>query len=245
MRMPKTAKPLLVLSLVLALFLSLACSPAPPAARQKPALPDVQPRKPANVLSWRGGADWLEREGRAELEKPEIVIQAMNLRDGQVVADIGAGTGFYSRRLARAVAPTGKVYAEDIQPEMLERLKESAAGEGITNIVPVLGTETDPNLPQREMDWVLLVDVYHEFQDPQPMLAKIRQSLKPNGRVALVEYRAEGDSAAHISAEHRMSVEQVLAEWTPAGFTLEKTIEDLPTQHLFLFTTRRGARVVP
>lgn len=237
----KRPKPLLVL----ALFLSLACSPAPPAARQKPAAPEAPPRKPANVLSWRGGADWLEREGRAELERPEIVIQAMNLRDGDVVADIGAGTGFYSRRLARAVAPTGKVYAEDIQPEMLERLKKSAADEGIANIIPVLGTETDPNLPKQAMDWILLVDVYHEFQDPQPMLAKIRESLKPNGRVALVEYRAEGDSAVHISPEHRMTVEQVLAEWTPAGFTLEQTIEDLPSQHLFLFTTRRGARPVP
>ena len=231
--------------LALALFLSLACSPAPPAARQKPPFPAAPPREPANVLSWRGGADWLEREGRAELERPEIVIKAMNLRDGDVVADIGAGTGFYSRRLARAVAPTGKVYAEDIQPEMLERLKKIVADEGIPNIIPVLGTETDPNLPKGTMDWILLVDVYHEFQDPQPMLAKIRESLKPNGRVALVEYRAEGDTAAHISPAHRMSVEQVLAEWTPAGFTLEQTIEDLPTQHLFIFATRRGARPVP
>jgi ubiquinone/menaquinone biosynthesis C-methylase UbiE len=230
----------------LVLFLSLACSPSPPASSGQPAAapPPAPPREPANVMSWKG-ADWLEREDRAEKEKPEVVIRAMHLKDGDQVADIGAGTGFFSRRLARAVAPTGKVYANDIQPEMLERLKEAARQEGLANIVPVLGTATDPGLPKGRMDWVLLVDVYHEFQDPQTMLAKIRESLKPDGRVALVEYRAEGDTASHISREHRMSVEQVLAEWLPAGFELESRIEDLPSQHLFVFTKRRGARTLP
>jgi ubiquinone/menaquinone biosynthesis C-methylase UbiE len=216
------------------LVLGLACSPSPAAQPQT----EAPPRKPANVLSWEGGADWLEREGRAELERPEIVLRAMGLRDGDVVADVGAGTGFYSRRLARAVAPTGKVYANDIQPEMLERLKELSAREGIANIVTVLGTETDPRLPPRTFDWVLLVDVYHELQQPEVMLAKIREALKPDGRVALVEYRMEGDTAAHISEAHRMSVEQVLAEWVPAGFQHVATIEELPSQHLFLFTAR-------
>lgn len=218
------------------LLFSLACAPSP--AAQPVGGNEPPPRKPAEVMSWKG-ADWLEREGRAELERPEVTLGAMDLHDGDRVADIGAGTGFYSRRLARAVAPSGKVYANDIQPEMLERLKELAAKEGITNIVTVLGTETDLNLPSRTFDWVLLVDVYHEFQQPEAMLEKIREALKPDGRVALVEYRLEGSSASHISLEHRMSVEQVTAEWTAAGFLLERTIEDLPSQHLFILSPDR------
>ncbi len=180
------------------------------------------------------GADWLERPGRAEQERPEITLRAMALHPGETVAEIGCGTGFYARRLAGLVAP-GIVYAEDIQPEMIDLLKRYAARDGIGNIVPVLGTETDPRLPPGRMDWILLVDVYHEFQKPRPMLAKIRLSLTPGGRVALVEYRKEGESAAHIHPEHRMSVEQVLAEWLPAGFELVERREELPTQHLFIF----------
>lgn len=227
---------------LLLLSLNLACAPSP-AAQGGGQPSEPPPRTPAKVMSAEGGgAEWLEREGRADLEKPEVTITAMNLHDGDMVADIGAGTGFYSRRLAKAVAPSGKVYANDIQPEMLERLKELAAQEGVTNIVTVLGTEDDLKLPAKTFDWVLLVDVYHEFQQPQVMLQKIREALKPNGRVALVEYRLEGSTASHISVEHRMSVDQVTAEWTAAGFLLERTIEDLPSQHLFILTTRRGVR---
>lgn len=239
--------------IVIALLLfGISCSPSPasgpapqqPAAEQ-PAAPRPAPeRQPAGVFgheNWQ----WLEREGREEAERPDVTIQAMGLKDGDVVAEIGAGTGFYSRRLARAVGPSGKVYANDIQTGMLDKLKELAAAEKITNIVPVLGTETDPNLPPGEMDWILLVDVYHEFQKPEEMLARLRQALKPAGRVAVVEYRLEGDTASHISIPHRMSVEQVLAEWEPAGFTLIETIETLPSQHLFLFSVRRGARALP
>jgi ubiquinone/menaquinone biosynthesis C-methylase UbiE len=240
-------------SFVLALLLlGISCAPSPaagpapqePAAERPPASRPVPERQPAGVFgheNWQ----WLEREGREEAERPDVVIQAMGLKDGDVVGEIGAGTGFYSRRLARAVGPSGKVYANDIQTGMLDKLKEFAAAEKISNIVPVLGTETDSNLPQGEMDWILLVDVYHEFQKPEEMLARLRQALKPNGRVAVVEYRLEGDTASHISTPHRMSVEQVLAEWEPAGFTLIETVETLPSQHLFLFSVRRGARALP
>ncbi len=239
-----STKPFPALCLLL-LGLSLACAPSP-SAQGGGQPPEPPPRTPAKVMQAEGGgAEWLEREGRADLEKPEVTIGAMNLHDGDTVADIGAGTGFYSRRLAKAVAPSGKVYANDIQPEMLERLKELAAQEGVTNIVTVLGTEDDLKLPAKTFDWVLLVDVYHEFQQPQVMLEKIREALKPNGRVALVEYRLEGSTASHISVEHRMSVDQVTAEWTAAGFLLERTIEDLPSQHLFILTTRRGVRALP
>ena len=237
-------------ALVLALLLAgIACSPSPAAApppqtTAPPSPPAHADRTPAGVFGeehWQ----WLERPGREETEKPEVVIGAMSLKDGDVVAEIGAGTGFFSRRLARAVAPAGKIYANDIQPGMLDKLRELAGKEGIANIVPVLGTETDLKLPAGQMDWVLLVDVYHEFQKPEEMLAAIRKALKPSGRVALVEYRLEGDSASHISLPHRMSVEQVLAEWEPAGFTLVETIETLPAQHLFIFSLRRGARATP
>ena len=222
----------------LLLLIHAACgSPLP--ADGKRAAP-VAKRQPANVMSFEGAA-WLEREGRAELEKPELTLAAMELREGMSVAEIGAGTGFYSRRLAKAVGPAGKVLAVDIQPEMLDLLKTYAAKEGITNIVPVLGAETDPKLPAHGVDRILLVDVYHEFQKPEPMLARIRESLAPGGTVALVEYRLEGDTASHINIRHRMSVEQVLAEWTAARFVLVKRIETLPSQHLFIFSARRGA----
>lgn len=234
-------------TLLLALLLGLACAPSPAAGPRAEAPKAEAPkaeRTPANVFGHENW-EWLERPGREEAERPDVVIQAMGLKDGDVVGEIGSGSGFFARRLARAVGPSGKVYANDIQPEMLEKLKELAAAEKISNIVPVLGTETDPNLPPGQMDWILLVDVYHEFQKPEEMLPKIRRALKPNGRIALVEYRLEGDSASHISVPHRMSVEQVLAEWEPAGFTLIETVETLPSQHLFLFSIRRGARALP
>jgi predicted methyltransferase len=213
-------------------LLALAC-----VGRAEPAAERALQRRPARVMGFEG-ADWLERPGRAEEERPERVLAAMDLEDGDVVAEIGVGTGFFARRIARRVAPRGKVYGVDIQPEMLELLRQRAAQEGIGNIVPVLGTETDPKLPPGGVDWVLLVDVYHELQRPGPMLARIRESLAPDGRVALVEYRLEGETAAHINTEHRMSAAQVLAEWQPAGFELVERIETLPTQHLFLFRKR-------
>jgi ubiquinone/menaquinone biosynthesis C-methylase UbiE len=204
----------------------------------------VERREPANVMSYEH-ADWLERDGRAELEKPELVIQAMELREGMNVAEIGAGTGFFSRRIAKAVGPTGKVYAEDIQPQMIDLLEQYTAKEGVQNIVTLLGTETDPKLPVHGLDRILLVDVYHEFQKPEPMLAHIRDSLAPGGTVVLVEYRLEGDTASHINIRHRMSVEQVLSEWNAAGFELVNRLETLPTQHVFIFSARRGARARP
>lgn len=222
------------------IFLEIACGAPLPADGQDAAATETK-RQPAKVMGFEGAA-WLEREGRAEEEKPEVVLAAMELRDGLTVAEIGAGTGFFSRRLAKAVGPSGKVYAVDIQPEMLDLLKTYAAKEGISNVIPVLATETDPGLPARGIDRILLVDVYHELQQPEPVLARIRDSLAPGGTVTLVEYRLEGDTASHIKIEHRMSVEQVLAEWNAAGFELLNQIEDLPAQHLFIFSARRGAR---
>jgi predicted methyltransferase len=220
----------------------IACGATPPLARK--GAPPAPKRQPANVMGFEGAA-WLEREGREQEEKPEVVLAAMELRAGMAVAEIGAGTGFFSRRLAKAVGPTGRVYAEDIQPEMLELLKTYTAKEGVANVIPVVGTATDPKLPAHGVDRILLVDVYHEFQQPEPMLARIRECLAPGGTVTLVEYRLEGESASHINIRHRMSVEQVLSEWNAAGFELVNRIETLPAQHIFSFSTRRGARPAP
>ena len=191
-------------------------------------------RRPAPVMGFQG-ADWLEREGREEEQRPAEVIKTMGLKDGDLVADLGCGTGFFARRMARAVAPSGRVYAVDIQPEMLERMKGLLEKEGTSNVVPVLGEADDPKLPRGGLDWILLVDVYHELQQPRAMLARMREALKPSGRIALIEYRLEGTTAAHIRPEHRMSPEQVLAEWTPAGYRLLARHEFLPTQHFFVF----------
>ncbi|MBI2424353.1 MAG: methyltransferase domain-containing protein [Candidatus Hydrogenedentes bacterium] len=198
-------------------------------------------RKPSNVMSFEG-ADWLERPERVEEERPDEVIAAMELKPTDVVADIGAGSGFFTRRIAKVVTE-GKVLAVDIQPEMNAILEEKCAAEGIKNVEIILGEEADPKLPSESADWMILADVYHEFQDPQPMLAKMLQALKSTGKVALLEYRLEGESAAHILKAHRMSVKQVLAEWNAAGFELIDLQEFLPSQHLFVFHKRpaRGA----
>jgi ubiquinone/menaquinone biosynthesis C-methylase UbiE len=205
------------------LWLPLTQAPAP-----------VPARTPASVMSYHG-ASWLEREGREEEQRPGEIFRAMGLKDGDIVADLGCGSGWFARRLARVVAPGGRVFAVDIQPEMLELLREYAARDQVTNVEPILGTETDPKLPARGLDWILMVDVYHELQQPKPMLEAIRRSLKASGRVALIEYRLEGTTAGHVRPEHRMSAEQVLSEWVPAGFRLVEQLEFLPTQHLFVF----------
>jgi len=181
------------------------------------------------------GADWLERPGRDEEQRPDEIVRTMGLRPGAVVADLGAGTGYFTRRLAKAVGQSGRVYAVDIQPEMLRLLKENIEKAGIRNVVPVLGESDDPNLPRGSLDWILLVDVYHELQQPKAMLAKMREALKRTGKIALVEYRLEGLTALHVREEHRMSKEQVLAEWEPAGFRLVTLLEFLPVQHFFVF----------
>lgn len=191
-------------------------------------------RRPAPVMGWQG-AGWLEREDRDREQRPDEVIRAMGLRDGDVVADVGAGTGYFTRRLARAVAPRGRVYAVEIQPEMIALLKQGVEKAGLTNVVPVLGAADDPRLPPAALDWILLVDVYHELQQPKAVLAKMREALLPTGKVALVEYRLDGPTALHIREEHRMSPKQVLAEWEPAGFRLAARHEFLPTQHFFVF----------
>ena len=196
-------------------------------------------RIPADFMSYLG-ADWLERGERIAEEQPERVLDAMRLRPGDVVADVGCGSGYYARRIARRVQPGGTVYCEDIQPEMLDIMRERAAAEGVTGIEAVLGAPDDPRLPAGEIDWVIITDVYHEMSEPEAMLAGIRRALAPGGRVALLEYRAEDGTGDHILADHAMSVRQVLLEWRAAGFELAELHDFLPSQHLFFFRAEGG-----
>ena len=203
-------------------------------AYQAPGTHPVTGRKFAGVMGMNG-ADWLTRPEREAEEQPEKALDALNLKPGMVVADIGAGVGYMSLRMAKRVGPTGKVYANDLQPEMLAMLRENAAKAKITNVVTVLGDVADPKLPTNTMDLVLLVDVYHEFSQPQQMLRKIRETLKPDGRLVLLEYRAE-DPNVPINPEHKMTVAQVKTELEAEGFVLQPVIETLPRQHILILT---------
>ncbi len=213
----------------------LALAQEPPAAESPLVVEEKPSRTPANIMTYLGAA-WLERPERDAEERPDEVVAAMELKPGMAVADIGVGTGYFARRIAKQVGPTGIVYGVDVQPEMLELLKDYSSRDGVADIIkPILGGDRFTHLPEASVDWVLLVDTYHEFQHPEAMLADILRALKPGGKVALLEYRLDGDTAKHIKAEHRMSVKQVLAEWNPAGFELVDLQEFLPAQHYFIF----------
>lgn len=190
-------------------------------------------RRYAGVMG-PAGADWLVRSEREDEEQPDVALDAIGIAKGSTVADVGAGAGYFTWRLAERVGPSGKVYGNDIEPKMLELLRNNMRERKITNVEPVLGAIDDPKLPRQALDLVLLVDVYHEFSEPQKMLQRIRESLKPDGRLVLLEYRAE-DPNVPIRPEHKMTVDQVKAELIPEGFLLDRVIEKLPRQHILIF----------
>jgi len=179
-------------------------------------------------------ADWLERPEREAEERTTQLIEQLRLKPGDVVADIGCGTGYHARRLAKGVAPGGKVYGVDIQPEMLQLLTNRMAEAGVTNVVPVLGTITDPKLPAASVDLALMVDVYHEFDHPREMMQAIVRGLKPGGRVVLVEFRAE-DPAVPIKEVHKLSEAQAKREMAAVPLEWVETIGVLPWQHILVF----------
>jgi predicted methyltransferase len=192
-------------------------------------------RRIADVMSFGGGgADWLLRDTRDAEEEPGRMLDALEIRPGMAVADVGAGVGFHSLLLAPRVEPGGVVYATDVQPQMLRRLVERAQAAGVTNVVPVLCTQTYTGLPPSSVDLILLVDVYHEMSDPATSLAGMHRALRPGGRLVLVEFRGE-DVQVPIRPDHKMTVEQVTKELEPRGFRLRKTHEFLPWQHVFEF----------
>ncbi len=180
------------------------------------------------------GAMWLERPSREAEELPGRLVQVLGLRPTDIVADLGAGTGYFTFRIAPQT-PQGKVYAVDIDAGMLDFIRARADSLGLANVTPVRGSEKSPNLPPGEIDLALIVDAYHEFSYPYEMMQSVREALRPGGRVVLVEYRAE-DATIPIHTLHRMSEEQARRELVRAGFTWERTLRVLPQQHIIIFT---------
>lgn len=189
-------------------------------------------REIAQVMGHRGAA-WLERPSREWEEHPAQLADALDLQPTDIVADIGAGTGFFSFRLSPRV-PEGKVLAVDIQPEMLDIIAFLKQEDQIDNVEPVLGSETDPNLPADGVDLVMMVDAYHEFAYPREMMEAIVRSLKPNGRVVLAEYRGENPFIP-IKGLHKMTQRQVRKEMQAVGLVWQETKDILPQQHLMFF----------
>lgn len=199
--------------------------------------PTAVRRQPAPVMGV-GGADWLIRPERIQEEQPDQMLAALEIKKGQVVADVGAGVGYHVWRLAEIVGPTGKVIAEDIQEGMTQLLRKNISDRKIRNVEIVLGTPTDPKLPSNALDLVLMVDVYHEFSDPVTMMRHIKNSLKPDGRVVLVEFRKE-DPSVPIQPLHKMSIQEVRSELEPLGFRFQRSIEFLPWQHILIFSVSK------
>lgn len=191
-------------------------------------------REIAQVMGHQG-AGWLERPEREEEERTDLLLAAIELKPGDVVADIGAGTGYFSWRMAEQVAPSGRVWAVEIQQEMVDLLKANMTRRGMADIVlPVLGSATDPRLPAATVDLILLVDVYHEFAFPFEMTRAMTNALKPGGRLVLVEYRGE-DPMVPIKPLHKMTVAQVRREMAVHPLRFERVVEKLPRQHIIIF----------
>lgn len=190
-------------------------------------------REIAHVMG-PGGVSWLERRERESEERPQLMIDALQIKPGQTIADLGAGSGYYSFRIAPLVGEQGNVLAIDVEPRMLRIVTERAKRAGVANVTTVLSTPSDPNLEPNSIDLLFMVDVYHELEFPLEMMTKVREALKPGGRVALIEYRAE-DPAVMIKPVHKMSERQIIRELTAAGFRHQKTVRTLPLQHLVLF----------
>lgn len=194
----------------------------------------VSGRQFANVMGWQG-AEWLERSERELEEEPDKALDALGALTGATVADVGAGSGYFTIRLAVRVGPKGRVYANDLQPEMLKMLGMRLARERVANVTLVQGAIDDPKLPASSIDLVLMVDVYHEFSEPQKMLRGVRTALKPGGRLVLLEYRKE-DPDVPIRLEHKMTVAEARLELEAEGFILSKVDGRLPRQHILVFT---------
>src|SRR6187431_1599817 len=200
------------------------------------AAPGVHPvsgRRFANVMGWQG-AEWLERSEREFEEAPDTALEALGTLTGLTVADVGAGSGYFTVRLSARVGTSGRVYANDLQPEMLKMLAARLARENVRNVTLVQGDVDDVKLPPAAIDLVLMVDVYHDCSEPQKMLRAIRAAVKPGGRLVLLEYRKE-DPEVPIRFEHKMSIAEAKLELEAEGFTLSRVDDRLPRQHILIF----------
>ena len=184
-----------------------------------------------------GGAGWLERPEREDEEAPSKAIEALQLKAGMVVADIGAGSGYYTSRMAKLVGPSGRVYATDIQQGMIDLLDRRIRSEGLANVTTVLGGMDDPKLPANSIDLAIMVDVYHELQQPQMFLQRLKPAFKAGGRLVLLEFRKE-DPKVPILEVHKMSVAEVKQELEAEGFVLDRVIDVLPWQHIIVLRTK-------
>jgi len=205
-------------------------------AAQQTGVHPISGRRYAPVMGYQG-APWLERGERDEEEAPDVALNVLKIPKGASVADIGAGSGFMTVRLAARVGPTGRVFANDVQPQMLNILARRLSNSNITNVTLIEGTIDDPKLPPASVDLEIMVDVYHELSQPQAMLRHLREALKPGGRLVLLEYRKE-DPTVPIKPEHKMSVAEAKMEVEAEGFTLVKVDEALPRQHILIFTAK-------
>ena len=235
-------------SMIAALWLVLSAfvSPIPAIAQDSVAMPlyregrgsadgigkFYQGREIAAVMGFEG-APWLERPSRASEERPELLVEELHLQPGMTVADIGAGSGYLSRRMAPIIG-RGRIFAVDVQPQMVALLTELSQKPEFKNIVPILGDTEDVKLPLASLDLAVLVDVYHELAYPYEVMQSLIRALRPGGRVVLVEYRGE-DPAVPIKALHKMSVAQIRREMSMLPLTWERTSERLPMQHIVVF----------
>jgi len=223
---------LLMMSCVLAgVVLPLRGEDAKPReAAGPPAVTEYRGRKVAQTMHWTG-AEWLLRANREQEENAALMLEELKIKPGWTVCDLGCGNGYHALTMARTVGEKGSILAVDIQVQMLELLKARAEGRGLKNIRTIQGEAWDPKLPEASCDLILLVDVYHEFSHPEEQMKALRRALKPEGRIALVEFREE-DETVPIRPEHKMSKVQILKEWLPMGFELDRSFDELPWQHL-------------
>ena len=218
---------------------------APTAAPQKPAAPTEYMGRPiAPTMSYECGP-WLMRINREKEERCSALLAALEVKSGQTLCDFGCGNGFYTFRLAELVGAKGKVYAVDLQPEMLDLLKVEAKRHANADVVaPILCTETDPKLPDGSIDLALLVDVYHELSWPAEVLTALKKALKPEGQLAIVEFRLE-DPEVPIKLAHKMTKVQLVKELVANGYEVARTFDELPWQHVVFFRVKREAAAAP
>jgi precorrin-6B methylase 2 len=237
----KIIRILSLFTLLLAANLTLAQQATPPGYISIPASTDgigkrYMDREISGVMGWQG-ASWLERDKREREERTDLLLEALALQPGIVVADIGAGTGYLSRRMAPLVMPGGKIIALDLQPEMVNFLQTGVKRSGLSQIEVRLSSVDDIKLPKNSIDMAIMVDVYHELAYPYEVMSSIMQALKPRGRIVFVEYKAE-DARVPIKPLHKMSEAQIKREAGIFSLEWERTVSTLPWQHVVVFRKR-------
>jgi protein-L-isoaspartate O-methyltransferase len=207
-----------------------------PGGAQRPGVHPISGREYARPMGL-AGASWLDRDEREAEEAPSRALQIIGVVEGSTVADVGAGSGYFTERLAKLVGPSGRVYATDIQEGMLELAARRLQRAGLQNVTLVLGEPANPRLIAASIDLILMVDVYHELGDPMTVLRHLREALKPTGRLVLIEYKGE-DPTIPILPSHKMTVAQAKLEVEHEGFVLTTVDSSLPRQHVLIFNRR-------